>query len=207
MKVYAWIIHHLENKWINAWTFECLGLGRFKEWRFPKNVLLFPPKGDVRNDIYVTLVQGDFDKGNKTRHKNVEMIMSVYDEDGKKLEVTATQSGTWYYISVQLNYGLFTLQNFSCRSRPATLCHLVGSFEVRGVFRRHDWPAKRVFTLHDQQARSTAVLAFQMRFCIYLFLNCAHFHKRINIYQSGHGICSNLTSGQTWSDFYGQVLN
>ncbi|CAG01025.1 unnamed protein product, partial [Tetraodon nigroviridis] len=42
--------------------------------------------GDVRNDIYVTLVQGDFDKGNKTRHKNVEMIMSVYDEDGKKLE-------------------------------------------------------------------------------------------------------------------------
>lgn len=45
------------------------------------------PKGDVRNDIYVTLVQGDFDKGNKTTHKNVEVIMSVYDEDGKKLEV------------------------------------------------------------------------------------------------------------------------
>uniref|UniRef100_A0A674P4L1 Dedicator of cytokinesis 1 n=1 Tax=Takifugu rubripes TaxID=31033 RepID=A0A674P4L1_TAKRU len=42
--------------------------------------------GDVRNDIYVTLVQGDFDKGNKTAHKNVEVIMSVYDEDGKKLE-------------------------------------------------------------------------------------------------------------------------
>lgn len=51
----------------------------------PKTVLL--PKGDVRNDIYVTLVQGDFDKGNKTAHKNVEVIMSVYDEDGKKLEV------------------------------------------------------------------------------------------------------------------------
>lgn len=45
------------------------------------------PKGDVRNDIYVTLVQGDFDKGNKTTPKNVEVTMSIYDEDGKKLEV------------------------------------------------------------------------------------------------------------------------
>ncbi|KAK1794229.1 hypothetical protein P4O66_011125, partial [Electrophorus voltai] len=42
--------------------------------------------GDVRNDIYVTLVQGDFDKGNKTTPKNVEVTMSVYDEDGKRLE-------------------------------------------------------------------------------------------------------------------------
>uniref|UniRef100_A0A8D3CAS1 Dedicator of cytokinesis 1 n=1 Tax=Scophthalmus maximus TaxID=52904 RepID=A0A8D3CAS1_SCOMX len=42
--------------------------------------------GDVRNDIYLTLVQGDFDKGSKTAHKNVEVTMSVYDEDGKKLE-------------------------------------------------------------------------------------------------------------------------
>lgn len=43
--------------------------------------------GDVRNDIYVTLVQGDFDKGSKTTPKNVEVTMSVHDEDGKKLEV------------------------------------------------------------------------------------------------------------------------
>uniref|UniRef100_A0A671N0D1 Dedicator of cytokinesis 1 n=1 Tax=Sinocyclocheilus anshuiensis TaxID=1608454 RepID=A0A671N0D1_9TELE len=42
--------------------------------------------GDVRNDIYVTLVQGDFDKGSKTTPKNVEVTMSVHDEDGKKLE-------------------------------------------------------------------------------------------------------------------------
>uniref|UniRef100_A0A7N8XJJ8 Dedicator of cytokinesis 1 n=1 Tax=Mastacembelus armatus TaxID=205130 RepID=A0A7N8XJJ8_9TELE len=42
--------------------------------------------GDVRNDIYVTLVQGDFDKGNKTTPKNVEVTMSIYDEEGKKLE-------------------------------------------------------------------------------------------------------------------------
>ncbi|MGH0144511.1 UNVERIFIED_CONTAM: hypothetical protein FKN15_046652 [Acipenser sinensis] len=42
--------------------------------------------GDVRNDIYVTLVQGDFEKGSKTTQKNVEVTMSVYDEDGKRLE-------------------------------------------------------------------------------------------------------------------------
>lgn len=41
----------------------------------------------MRNDIYVTLVQGEFDKGSKTTPKNVEVTMSVYDEDGKKLEV------------------------------------------------------------------------------------------------------------------------
>uniref|UniRef100_A0A8C9BK40 Dedicator of cytokinesis 1 n=1 Tax=Phocoena sinus TaxID=42100 RepID=A0A8C9BK40_PHOSS len=35
--------------------------------------------GDVRNDIYVTLVQGDFDKGSKTTAKNVEGSMrSLY---------------------------------------------------------------------------------------------------------------------------------
>ncbi|XP_048465139.1 dedicator of cytokinesis protein 1-like [Rhincodon typus] len=42
--------------------------------------------GDVRNDIYVTLVLGEFDKGNKTTSKNVEVTMTVYDEEGKRLE-------------------------------------------------------------------------------------------------------------------------
>ena len=49
--------------------------------------LLCFPSGDVRNDIYVTLVQGEFDKGSKSTPKNVEVTMTVYDEDGKKLEV------------------------------------------------------------------------------------------------------------------------
>ncbi|KAG8435496.1 hypothetical protein GDO86_013434 [Hymenochirus boettgeri] len=42
--------------------------------------------GDVRNDIYVTLNHGDFDRGNKTTQKNVEVSLSVFDEDGKRLE-------------------------------------------------------------------------------------------------------------------------
>ncbi|GAB5567149.1 dedicator of cytokinesis protein 2 [Prionailurus iriomotensis] len=43
--------------------------------------------GDVRNDIYITLLQGDFDKYNKTTQRNVEVIMCVCAEDGKTLPV------------------------------------------------------------------------------------------------------------------------
>lgn len=43
--------------------------------------------GDVRNDIYVTLIHGEFDKGKKKTPKNVEVTMSVFDEDGSLLEV------------------------------------------------------------------------------------------------------------------------
>lgn len=59
-------------------------------------------KGDVRNDIYVTLVQGDFDKGSKTTPKNVEVTMSVYDEDGKKLEVGLRNTKKTHFFSIFL---------------------------------------------------------------------------------------------------------
>uniref|UniRef100_A0A8C7PTL2 Dedicator of cytokinesis protein 2 n=2 Tax=Oncorhynchus mykiss TaxID=8022 RepID=A0A8C7PTL2_ONCMY len=39
--------------------------------------------GDIRNDIYLTLCTGDFDKYNKTTQKNMEVIMMVCDEEGK----------------------------------------------------------------------------------------------------------------------------
>ncbi|NXE57469.1 DOCK2 protein, partial [Casuarius casuarius] len=38
--------------------------------------------GDVRNDIYLTLVQGEFDKGSKKTQKNVEVTVCVCDEAG-----------------------------------------------------------------------------------------------------------------------------
>ncbi|XP_066567873.1 dedicator of cytokinesis protein 2 isoform X2 [Amia ocellicauda] len=38
--------------------------------------------GDVRNDIYVTLLEGEFDKGNKSTQKNVEVTMVVCNEEG-----------------------------------------------------------------------------------------------------------------------------
>uniref|UniRef100_A0AAZ3RFL8 Dedicator of cytokinesis 2 n=1 Tax=Oncorhynchus tshawytscha TaxID=74940 RepID=A0AAZ3RFL8_ONCTS len=37
--------------------------------------------GDIRNDIYLTLWAGDFDKYNKTSQKNMEVIMMVCDEE------------------------------------------------------------------------------------------------------------------------------
>lgn len=42
--------------------------------------------GDVWNDIYVILIYGEFDKGKKKMLKNVEVMMFVYDEEGKFLE-------------------------------------------------------------------------------------------------------------------------
>ena len=45
--------------------------------------------GDVRNDIYLTLQGGDFDKYNKTTQKNVEVIMWVCDEEGKVIQVSS----------------------------------------------------------------------------------------------------------------------
>lgn len=47
--------------------------------------------GDVRNDIYLTLQGGDFDKYNKTTQKNVEVIMLVCDEEGKVIQVSGVQ--------------------------------------------------------------------------------------------------------------------
>lgn len=44
--------------------------------------------GDVRNDIYITLIHGEFDKGKKKTPKNVEVTMSVFDEEGNLLEVS-----------------------------------------------------------------------------------------------------------------------
>lgn len=45
--------------------------------------------GDVRNDIYITLLCGDLDKFNKTTQRNVEVNMCVCDEDGKVIPVSA----------------------------------------------------------------------------------------------------------------------
>ncbi|KAE8619097.1 hypothetical protein XENTR_v10009604 [Xenopus tropicalis] len=49
---------------------------------FPEIIL----PGDVRNDIYITLIQGEFDKGKKKTPKNVEVTLSVHDPDGALIE-------------------------------------------------------------------------------------------------------------------------
>ncbi|KAI8499441.1 Dedicator of cytokinesis protein 2 [Branchiostoma belcheri] len=42
--------------------------------------------GDVRNDMYVTLVSGEFDRGTKARNKNVEVTMCVCKDDGSVVQ-------------------------------------------------------------------------------------------------------------------------
>lgn len=42
--------------------------------------------GDVRNDLYMTLEKGEFERGGKTTGKNIEVTVLVLDSDGKPLE-------------------------------------------------------------------------------------------------------------------------
>ena len=44
--------------------------------------------GDVRNDIYVTLEHGQFEKGSKRAERNVEVAIEVIDKSGKTLPVS-----------------------------------------------------------------------------------------------------------------------
>ncbi|NXE70757.1 DOCK2 protein, partial [Calcarius ornatus] len=62
------------------------------------------PGGDVRNDIYLTLVQGEFDKGSKKTQKNVEVTVCVCDEAGNVVQnvihAGAGDSPSSYYRSI-----------------------------------------------------------------------------------------------------------
>lgn len=42
--------------------------------------------GDIRNDLYVTLERGEFERGGKSTAKNIEVTILVLDSDGKPLE-------------------------------------------------------------------------------------------------------------------------
>ena len=43
--------------------------------------------GDVRNDMYVTLIQGEFRRGNKMAEKNVEVTITVCNQQGEEIQV------------------------------------------------------------------------------------------------------------------------
>lgn len=57
---------------------------------FPEVIL----PGDVRNDIYLTLVSGEFPKGNKTSDKNVEVVVHVCNEKGVIIPVSNNKMNT-----------------------------------------------------------------------------------------------------------------
>ena len=52
------------------------------------HAMLFVCVGDVRSDIYVTLEQGQFEKGSKRAERNVEVAISVCDEKGQTMQVS-----------------------------------------------------------------------------------------------------------------------
>uniref|UniRef100_A0A8C9W8E6 Dedicator of cytokinesis 5 n=1 Tax=Scleropages formosus TaxID=113540 RepID=A0A8C9W8E6_SCLFO len=56
---------------------------------FPEIIL----PGNVRNDIYVTLLQGEFERSKKKTPKNVEVMLSVLDEDGNPMEAVFPGAG------------------------------------------------------------------------------------------------------------------
>lgn len=45
--------------------------------------------GEMRNDLYITLERGEFEKGGKSVARNVEITVSVLDADGQILKVNA----------------------------------------------------------------------------------------------------------------------
>ncbi|XP_037091368.1 dedicator of cytokinesis protein 3-like [Pollicipes pollicipes] len=62
--------------------------------------------GDVRNDLYLTLERGEFERGGKSTGKNIEVCVMVVRDEGRVLEdciVSAGgQSGCRYYNSIIL---------------------------------------------------------------------------------------------------------
>lgn len=49
--------------------------------------LCFTFTGDVRNDLYLTLERGDFERGGKSVQKNVEVTVYVIYANGEILQV------------------------------------------------------------------------------------------------------------------------
>lgn len=49
--------------------------------------MAFTFAGDIRNDLYVTLEKGEFERGGKSVQKNIEVTMHVLYADGENLRV------------------------------------------------------------------------------------------------------------------------
>ena len=52
--------------------------------------------GDVRNDLYFTLKNGEFDKGSKSVGRNVEVKIKAYNGGGDLILVSSTFTALCY---------------------------------------------------------------------------------------------------------------
>ncbi|XP_045253985.2 dedicator of cytokinesis protein 5 isoform X5 [Macaca fascicularis] len=117
---------------------------------FPEIIL----PGDVRNDIYVTLIHGEFDKGKKKTPKNVEVTMSVHDEEGKLLEkaihpgagyegISEYKSVVYYQVKQPCWYETVKV---SIAIEEVTRCHIRFTFRHRSSQESRD-KSERAFGL------------------------------------------------------------
>ena len=52
----------------------------------------------LRNDLYLTIVRGEFERGTKSAAKNVEVRVKVIDKHSKKLEVSSISMLKTFFI-------------------------------------------------------------------------------------------------------------
>nr|XP_020668233.1 dedicator of cytokinesis protein 5 [Pogona vitticeps] len=119
---------------------------------FPEIIL----PGEVRNDIYVTLMHGEFDKGKKKTPKNVEVTMSVHDEDGNLLEKAIHPGAGYEGISEYKSVVYYQVK------QPCWYETVKVSIEIKEVSRYH----LRFTFRHrsSQESRDKSERAFGMAF-------------------------------------------
>lgn len=95
------------------------------------------PAGDVRNDIYLTLVQGEFDKGSKKTQKNVEVTVCVCDESGSVVQVWQAPDRPWL-AGCPPCHPLWQRQQHCCQQEPAGAAS-VAPEPLKLPFRTKNW--------------------------------------------------------------------
>lgn len=76
------------------------------------------PTGDIRNDLYLTLEKGDFERGGKSVQKNIEVTMYVLYADGEILKVRLARRSGMEAGPMLALVVLWTLETLSS-GRPA----------------------------------------------------------------------------------------
>lgn len=92
------------------------------------NTLHFPPStGDIRNDLYLTLEKGDFERGGKSVQKNIEVTMYVLYADGEILKVRLVSNLEW---KLMYFHGLSAQKIIPFRQDPVQMAPYVLSSPV-----------------------------------------------------------------------------
>lgn len=99
----------------------CFSPGIYKHFTYQIDILVIetlPPEyqfdvvlsGSVRNDIYLTLEKAEFDRGRKKAEKNVEVVVTTLDSNGKEIPVSLFKD--IYRIQVSPKQYLFIKASF-----------------------------------------------------------------------------------------------